>query len=179
MEQAEATKYLQEQLAIAETNMQGLSDRSKMAQTEAEKLEPTWLSLGQAGRKVWLAQVAEYEELRQRYGEASDYVQKLRAEIERSEAAFTSQPNEALDKVTAKLQEQIAVTGMTADEAERWKLSQAGVNETLIASVAIMQQQAAAAQAAVDLDVDRNSIVDDLQRQIQTAGRSNIQTNRR
>lgn len=172
MQGAERVSYLTSQLQRAELEMEGLSARSAMAKEEADRLQPSWLSLGQAGKAMWDAQRAEYDELQQRYGSTAEFVQKLRDEINSTETQTQQAPIEALDKYTAKLQEQIATTGMAADAVELWRLRQEGATNTQLAAVAAMQRQAAAAAAETGLRDDTNALVDSLQTQISEVGRS-------
>jgi hypothetical protein len=111
----------------------------------------------------------------------SDQVDVLRDNLNRAQLELAQQNQavnpltvdqealDALDQVTARLQEQIAVTGYSADEAERWKLAQAGVTQEQLRTVAAMQQQAAAATSAAELRDDTNALVDALSYTIDTA----------
>lgn len=141
-------------------------------QSHNEELENSkaWWNFWQANRDLVNANSAQVDALRENLNKAKFELSGQDTAV--NPLVMDTAAADALDQVTAKLQEQIALTGMSADEAERWKLAQAGVNETQLASVAIMQQQAVAAQAAVDLDRDLNQVLDDLSQQIQTAGLS-------
>lgn len=115
-------------------------------------------------------------------GQNSDQVQALQDALARAKtelnvgetapAAQNQAAIDAVDKYTAKLQEQINTVGMAADQVELWRLRQEGATDAQLAAVAAMQRQAAAAAAETGLRDDTNGLIDSLQTQISEVGRS-------
>lgn len=81
----ERKEFLNEQLKEAENFMEGLEMQVKMAKKEMDRLEPTWLSLGQAGKKLWEQAQREHEEARARLESGKKWMTDLRDEIERTD----------------------------------------------------------------------------------------------
>jgi hypothetical protein len=178
---AKRMQYLQGEIAKAKQEMAGLSERTNQAREAADALAPTWLSLGQAGKAVWGVQVAELDELRKRYGETSEVVRRLEAEMARATpgtVAHTAAAGNEVTKLTAKLTEQIAATFATADATERYKLAQAGANDAQIASVAILQKKAAAAAAEKSLQDDSLALIKSLHQQAAEFGKTEAEVQR-
>lgn len=80
--------------------------------------------------------------------------QRAAVQSQLDEATAARQRQEALrgdlDETTARLREQIATYGMTADEIERYRLSQAGASADELAAIKDLQDQLAALQAQKD-----------------------------
>ena len=129
-----------------------------------------WWNFWQANRDLIAVNSDQVDVLRENMNRARNELAQQNAAV--NPLVVNQDALDALDQVTARLQEQIAVTGYSADEAERWKLAQAGVTEAQLRTVAAMQQQAAAGQAYVSLRDDTYSLIDALQRQIDTVGMS-------
>lgn len=129
-----------------------------------------WWNVWQANRDLINANAEQVDALRDNLNNARIELQNLANQA--NPAVINQAGVEALEKVTARLHEQIAVVGLSADEAERWKLAQEGVTDEQLRSVAAMQQQVAAQQAQVNLRNDVDELVASLERQIQTAGMS-------
>jgi hypothetical protein len=134
-----------------------------MAKEEADTLAPSVLSAWQSNRKLWQAQVAEYDELKKRYGESNEFVIALEKEIAKLSETRIEQPAidqakiaAAVKETTYKINEQIATVGMSKDELDVWKLSQEGATAAQIDFVDVMQRQLAAreAQQALKDDTD-------------------------
>jgi hypothetical protein len=164
------------QVDVTGTATEDLEDYIAATQRQIEAVEQhnQQLNEGQAWWNFW-------QRNRDLIQVNSDQVDVLRDNLNRAQLELAQQNQavnpltvdqealDALDQVTARLQEQIAVTGYSADEAERWKLAQAGVTQEQLRTVAAMQQQAAAATSAAELRDDTNALVDALSYTIDTA----------
>jgi hypothetical protein len=93
--QQQRSTLLTSEMEMAQKQLDGLTARTAMAKEEMDRLQPSWLSMGQAGKKLWEAQTAEYEALKSRAAEAGNWVNSLEAEMRKAgqaAAGMTAMP---------------------------------------------------------------------------------------
>lgn len=149
--------YWTKEVERAETEIEGLQTRIKATKREIDDLAPTWKSLWQAGRKereVALVQLKDEQNLLRRQAR---FLSVLQTELDKVRAARKAAADEAAaaeKKVTKAQQELVeqakdyvkqlgfqAVTfGKTGREAEIYRLSMLGVEDSLLRAMRAQDQ---------------------------------------
>lgn len=127
----EKRSFFGEELAKAEQELAGLDGQVKNSQKVVADLEPTMWSLGQAGKKVWEQEKAELEGTMKRYDQQKEHVNKLRDAL--AEVSQQQQDDKAKEFI-GKLEDQIKYFGVSAEQAEVYRMAAEGVNEELVQS---------------------------------------------
>jgi hypothetical protein len=110
---------VQSEMDMAQKNLDGLTARAEMAREEMEKLKPTWLSLGQAGKKLWEAQASEYNELKERAAEAGRWVNTLDEEMKKADVDAKAAKRAAGDAAAEEIERQAKQQSKAADEEQQ------------------------------------------------------------
>lgn len=133
-----------------------------------------WWNFWQSNKDLVDANAERIDVLKQKLNEAKNQaVQGDQAPAVQNQASI-----DAVDKLTASLQEQITTAEMSADAVEQWKLRQEGANDTQIRAVEALQRHAAAAQAAAAVQTDATKLMDSLQLQQAAIGKTEAEVQR-
>ena len=150
------TKALEAAIARSSSQLDDIAGNIQNAQKEADKLAPTWLSLGQAGKHVYEEQMNKVKSLDERGLQELEHYENMKkmlethnaemAAIQRKESGAGVDPNiiakqtSALDELNASLIEQQATVGMTSSEIEVYRAKVLGASEEQLHSLRITQE---------------------------------------
>lgn len=192
--QQQRGSMLQAEMAMAQKQLDGLTARAEMAKREMDRLQPSWLSLGQAGKKIWEAQAAEYEALKTRAAEAGNWINTLESEMRKGAQTAPLTPavatptgmagdagktlRQETDELVNSLQQQMQEVGKTADQVALLRLEARGLGPEWLRVIAVMQSDLAAARQAADMQANVDQLTASLREQIATAGMSADQVER-
>lgn len=135
--------FLEKNIKESEKNLKGLEFQLQTAKKNAEDLKPTWLSMGQAGKKLWEAEEQRVKEIQERYSTASAHVVNMKKELENAGkpqkvGTFNMEAlkaNEAAKKLLKTMQATAATVGASSKATAIEKLAQAGGDKGLINSL--------------------------------------------
>jgi len=180
---------LSAEMEMAQKQLEGLTARTEMAREEMDRLKPTWLSMGQAGKKLWEAQSAEYEDLRTRAAEAGRWVNTLESEMRKAgQAAAGMTPTPATPaaagmtptpatpaaaafdaaQMVRSMQQQIQWAGASEDQLAMLRLQAQGLSGDWLHVIGIMQRDLGVAKRTAEARAEVERMHQSLREQIAT-----------
>lgn len=149
--------FLAEQLEIAEKKLNGMASSLRGQKRLVEELEPSWLSLWQAGKKVYEVEEKELNNLNDQLRQQKRFVQELQAAKRAQQAEMeqfgerTQEEVAGINSVLDRLNEQLETFGMDAGEQAIRELQKLNASEEELAEarqkMADLAEKEAAAEA--------------------------------
>lgn len=144
---AQQKKFFEGALKDSEKELAGLGWQLANTKKNVEELAPTWLSMGQAGKKVWEAENIRLKETQASYDAAKKNIAAIKSELEAISQASGKGPHispqtlKSYEALVKNMEAQIATGGHASQELAITKLQMAGLGDEALKTLRKLDQQ--------------------------------------